>query len=83
MTDLPGPMKLEIPGGMLEITVTEADLDAAGTGEPRLGSRVVELAIHRALDERNIPRAGRLVIVTPENITIQLPPGYGLAGAAS
>jgi hypothetical protein len=40
------------------------------------GTEVIEMAIHRCLDEQGVPREGRYVRVTLETITIELPKGY-------
>ena len=62
----------------LNFEVTEEDWDA-GRAVGATGAEVMEFAIHRALDRmEELPREGRAVKVTPEWITIDLPPGYTL-----
>lgn len=61
----------------LNVEITEEDWNA-GRAVGATGAEVAEFAIHRALDRIGVPREGRAVKVTPETITIDLPPGYTL-----
>ena len=57
------------------IELTEEDW-TAGRLVGAKGHEVMEMAIHRALDEAGIPREGRTVSVNLQTIDIELPPGY-------
>jgi hypothetical protein len=64
----------------LDAGVTGDDIEAARlTGAA--GAELTEAAIHTALDRRGIPREGRTVKVTPEFVTIDLPPGWTVEGS--
>jgi hypothetical protein len=68
----------------LSFEPTQEDIALAWT--VKQGSRrpclAFELAIHRTLDERGIPRRGRAVHVTKEQVIIDLPRGYHLKDIA-
>jgi len=70
-------MSADRPFKPIKVEVTEEDIDAA-RAVGATGAELVEFAINRVLDRLGIPREGRAVKVTPETITIDLPPGYDL-----
>lgn len=65
----------------VEICVTQEDIDhCEKTG--MVGTEVVEHAIDRFLDQQSVPRKGRVVIVTREEIEITLPDGFQFVAGA-
>ena len=61
----------------MEIEVTQEDIDAARLVGAS-GTELIERSIHSALDRAGVPREGRVVTVTRETVTIDLPPGWSM-----
>lgn len=62
----------------IHVKVTEEDVQAAMLTDTT-GPEILERAIHANLDRQGVPRDGRTVTVTREDIDVRLPAGWNLA----